>query len=159
MLTMLGNRLVNLDHVQHIEPLPETETTPGSPELRITFDDGETYDAGGDLSELRILCGTILPAPPGYAVAVLDWRVQPEPGMPATYDVLPILAFRYGEGSGEPVPITVDGEVNPTDHFAVILPDGRCRCQGVDHESVEAWKAANEAQAAKLNPASDFVEH
>jgi hypothetical protein len=144
MLIMLGNRLINLDHVRDIEPISEEELPPGhGPEVRVTFDDGETYDAGcdqPDLHDVRGLCGVIVPAPPGLVMVeqVPDFDSEGRTGV--AYVSSPILAFRL-VGSGAPVPVAVKGDFWPSNPVAVLYPDGTCESDGLKFASLEAWQS------------------
>lgn len=148
MLIMLGNRLINLDHVRDIEPIPESELPPRhGPEVRVTFDDGETYDAGcdqPDLHDFRGLCGVIVPAPPGLAMVEQVPDFDGEGGTGVAYVSSPILAFRV-VGSGAPVPVAVKGDPWPSNPVAVLYPDGTCESDGAKFATLEAWQAVFEA--------------
>lgn len=153
MLAMIGNRVINLDHVRDIEPILEAELPPGyGPEVQVTFTSGATFDGAcneHELRDFRGLCGVIVPAPPGLVMVELE-PVHGE--VSGDFVSSPILAFRI-EGCGAPVPIAVKGEPWPSNAVAVLYPDGTCESNGTTFASLDAWKAI-----FKPKPAGEAVE-
>lgn len=139
-------KIINTDHIVSAD-------VPGQGRgFSVAFVDGRTERLSLPISDLDDLCGTIIPAPPGFAVI----EVCVPPAAEAADGVLcldprSVIAFRIGGPSDRPVPITASGPVSTSNGwtYAVRGPEGGWDGPDEDYASVEGFKAACERELAR----------
>lgn len=117
----------------------------------VTFMDGRTLTLNLMVSDLDELCGTTVPAPPGFMVYEIHIPSGSEmaEGL-LCIDPRPVIAFRIGETDSRPVPITTAGAVD-TSHgwtFAVRGPEGGWIGPDASYERAADFKRVCEQRLA-----------
>lgn len=136
----IGNSRVNADHIVSIEP--KARGRDGSC-WTVTLINGRTLESTDGLEDCN---GSIVPAPPGFVLVEAYPPGPSDPDRTVDYDITAIVAFR-AFGSGEPTPITLNGDPPSGRVWAVIQPDGQCIGWGDTWDSLDTFKAAQQAVA------------
>lgn len=147
MLIEIGRRIINTDHIVSAEPAPARAA---GATWRLTLTTGEAITLDDPRSSLTAVCGTIVPAQPGFLAVEAFLPGETEPDGSIHYRMSTVLAFRIVPGACAPAPITAEGEVFPNEDvlIAVVDPSGHCVEAGTPYESLDAFKARCEAIVA-----------
>ncbi|TNC05513.1 hypothetical protein FF100_35505 [Methylobacterium terricola] len=145
-VTTNDGKIVNLDHIVSAE---EPRTGIG---FSVMFADGRKERLLLPVADLDALCGTIVPAPPGFMVFEVNIPPVAEAAKGLVcLDPKPIIAFRISAAVDRPVPITADGPVSSSGGwtFAVRGPEGPWVGPDGDYERAADFKAACERELAE----------
>ncbi|KMO15141.1 hypothetical protein [Methylobacterium platani] len=144
-VTTNDGKIVNLDHIVTAE---EPRSGIG---FSVMFADGRKERLLLPVADLDALCGTIVPAPPGFAVFEICVPPVAEAAKGLVcLDPKPIIAFRVFAATDRPVPITADGPVSSSNGwtFAVRGPEGPWVGPDGDYTHARDFKAACERELA-----------
>ncbi len=147
MFVEIGGQIIGAEHIVRIIALHPDER--GRARVRVVVRSGDAIVACGTIDGMKRLCGTTVPAGSGYRVVQAYGPAAA--GEAVMFDEYDVIAFRVSDDLDWPVmPVTMAGE--PTQAFALVTPNGKCRSIDDEYESVEAFKVAMSKQLSKASP-------
>lgn len=120
MLILLGETLVNVDHIREIKLRRGTEST----DVRVTFVNGDEshYEAPPNFDPIEMEA-TIVPAPPDYHRVTYSPPDDLAPNGSTWTD--PIIAFAVTRRDVRPICLDGITADDPFDDYAILRPDGK----------------------------------
>jgi hypothetical protein len=141
MLVQVGSRYVNTDHIVSIEDTPT-----GRSAMLVT---GKSIPWPIGALDPDDLCGAIVPAPSGMMLVEALLPAEGDDDRVVRYRMSTVRAFRITDVTAAPVPIGGFGEPTTRSNYeyAVLQPDGQCFGWERIWDSLDAFKAEQQAEA------------
>lgn len=145
MLIDLGGNIINTAHIVSMSASADLR---GERQWSITFTTGEKVTVPDHPSLSDLVCGIIVPAPAGLTLVEAFSPSPSDDDQRVRFVSTAVLAFRVTSPWAAPEPIGGFGEpVRGGFNYAVLQPDGSCSNWERVWDSLDAFKAAQQADA------------